>query len=289
MPPMKGRKSVERFKKKANLAEDRERKIPMNFETLLYEKEDGIAIVTMNRPERLNAISFKLKEDMTAAFDAMEKDEEVKVVILTGGPKVFCAGADIKERAGIQMGQSQSFFERRKSHAFFCRIEDFEKPVIAAVSGVAVGGGCELSLVCDLRIASETARFGVPEVKIGAIPAAGGTQRLPRIIGITKAKELLYTGDFIDAQEAYRLNLVNKVVPVDKLMDTAKELARKIMNNPPLSVKFSKRAVNGGMQMDLARALEFEAFCSTIVVFSEDRIEGFKAFVEKRKPVYKGR
>jgi len=261
----------------------------MSYETLIYEKEEGIAIVTMNRPDRLNALSFKLKEELSQVFDVMEKDEEVKVVILTGGPKAFSAGADIKERSTIQTSQPQYVFNQRKTHAFFCKIEDFEKPVIAAVSGVAVGGGCELSLVCDLRIASETARFGVPEVKIGVIPAAGGTQRLPRIIGITKAKELLYTGDFIDAQEAYRLNLVNKVVPVDKLMETAKELARKLMNNPPLSVKFAKRAVNAGMQLDLASALEYEGFCAAIVVSSEDRIEGFKAFVEKRKPVYKGR
>ena len=261
----------------------------MSYETLIYEKEEGIAIVTMNRPERLNALSFKLKEELSLVFDVMEKDEEVKVVILTGGLKAFSAGADIKERSTVQTSQPQYVFNQRKTHAFFCKIEDFEKPVIAAVSGVAVGGGCELSLVCDLRIASETARFGVPEVKIGVIPAAGGTQRLPRIIGITRAKELLYTGDFIDAQEAYRLNLVNKVVPVDKLMDAAKELARKLMNNPPLSVKFAKRAVNAGMQLDLASALEYEAFCAAIVVASEDRMEGFKAFVEKRKPVYKGR
>lgn len=261
----------------------------MSYETLIYEKEEGIAIVTMNRPDRLNALSFKLKEELSSVFDVMEKDDEVKVVILTGGPKAFSAGADIKERSTVQMSQPRFFFNQRKTHDFFCKIEDFEKPVIAAVSGVAVGGGCELSLVCDLRIASETARFGVPEVKIGVIPAAGGTQRLPRIIGITKAKELLYTGDFVDAQEAYRLGLVNKVVPVDKLMDEAKELARKLMNNPPLSVKFAKRAVNVGMQLDLASALEYEAYCAAIVVASEDRMEGFKAFVEKRKPVYKGR
>jgi enoyl-CoA hydratase len=261
----------------------------MSYETLIYEQEDGIAIVTMNRPDRLNALSFKLKEELSKVFDVMEQDDEVKVVILTGGPKAFSAGADIKERSTVQMSQPRMFFNQRKTHDFFCKIEDFEKPVIGAVSGVAVGGGCELSLVCDLRIASETARFGVPEVKIGVIPAAGGTQRLPRIIGITKAKELLYTGDFIDAQEAYRLGLVNKVVPVDKLMDTAKELARKLMNNPPLSVKFAKRAVNVGMQLDLASALEYEAHCAAIVSASEDRIEGFKAFVEKRKPVYKGR
>ncbi|HXX34083.1 MAG TPA: enoyl-CoA hydratase-related protein [Thermodesulfobacteriota bacterium] len=261
----------------------------MGYETLIYEREEGIAIVTMNRPDQLNALSFKLKEELSGVFDVMEKDDEVKVVILTGGPKAFSAGADIKERSTVEMSQSQSFFERRKNHTFYCKIEDFEKPVIAAISGVAVGGGCELSLVCDLRIASETARFGSPEVKIGVIPAAGGTQRLPRIIGITKAKELLYTGDFFDAHEAYRLGLVNKVVPVDKLMEEAKELARKLMNNPPLSIKFAKRAVNVGMQLDLASALEYEAFCVAILAASEDRKEGFKAFVEKRKPVYKGR
>jgi len=231
----------------------------MDYETLLYVKEEGIAIVTMNRPDRLNALSFKLKKELGDVFDEMEQDEDVKVVILTGGPKAFSAGADIKERAAAQMSQPESFFERRKSHAFFCKIEDFQKPVIAAISGVAVGGGCELTLVCDLRIASETARFGVPEVKIGVIPAAGGTQRLPRIIGITRAKELLYTGDFIDAQEAYRLGLVNRVVPVEKLMDAAREMARKLMNNPPLSIRFTKRAVNVGIQLDMASALEYEA------------------------------
>jgi enoyl-CoA hydratase len=261
----------------------------MSYETLIFEKEEGIGIVTMNRPDRLNALSFKLKEELGAVFEVMEKDDEVKVVILTGGPKAFSAGADIKERSTIQMPQPKVYFNQRKTHDFFCRIEDFEKPVIAAVSGVAVGGGCELALVCDLRIASETARFGVPEVKIGVIPAAGGTQRLPRMIGITKAKELLYTGDFIDAQESYRLGLVNKVVSPDKLLEEAKALARKLMNNPPLSIKFAKRAVNVGMQLDLASALDYETYCAAMLITSEDRIEGFKAFVEKRKPVYKGR
>lgn len=166
----------------------------MNYETLIYEKEEGIAIVTMNRPDRLNALSFKLKEELSNVFDVMEKEDEVKIVILTGGPKAFSAGADIKERSTVQMSQPQSFFERRKSHAFFCKIEDFEKPVIAAVSGVAVGGGCELSLVCDLRIASETARFGVPEVKIGVIPAAGGTQRLPGSSASPKPKSFSIRG-----------------------------------------------------------------------------------------------
>ncbi|MCD6580374.1 MAG: enoyl-CoA hydratase/isomerase family protein [Desulfuromusa sp.] len=263
----------------------------MNYETLIYEKEkeNAIGVVTLNRPGSLNALSFKMKEELSAVFDEMEKDEEVRTVILTGGKKTFCAGADIKERASKQTSQPEVYFNQMKTHRLFCKIEDFEKPVIAAVSGVAVGGGCELALVCDLRIASETARFGVPEVRLGMIPAAGGTQRLPRLIGPTKAKELLYTGDFIDAVEAYRVGLANKVVSVDRLMDEAKVFARKLVEKPPLSVKFAKRAVNVGMQLDLTSALDYEAHCAALLVVSEDYLEGFKAFVEKRKPVFKGK
>jgi enoyl-CoA hydratase len=219
----------------------------------------------------------------------MEKDEEVKAVILTGGEQAFCAGADIKERATMQMTQAEFYFERRKSHDFYCKLENCEKPVIAAISGVAVGGGCELALVCDLRIASDSARMGFPEVKIGMIPAAGGTQRLPRLIGVARAKEILYTGEFIDAQEAYRIGLVNKVVPVERLMEEAKLLAGKLVDNPPLSVKYMKRAVNTGMQLDLASALDYESHIAAMLGTSEDRVEGFMAFVEKRKPVFKGR
>jgi enoyl-CoA hydratase len=261
----------------------------MTFETLIYEKEEGIAIITLNRPERLNALSIRLKEELEDAFEAAGGDSEVRVVILTGGLKCFSAGADIKERAKIQAAQADAYFSRLKNHDYYGRIENFEKPVIAAVSGVAVGGGCELALVCDLRIASESARFGVPEVKLGMIPAAGGTQRLPRLIGITRAKELLFTGEFIDAQEAWRIGLVNKVVPVESLMQEAGALARKLIGNPPLAVKFAKRAVNAGMQMDLSSALDYESYCASLLSVSEDRIEGFNAFVEKRKPVFKGR
>ncbi|RJQ75234.1 MAG: hypothetical protein C4519_16000 [Desulfobacteraceae bacterium] len=261
----------------------------MMFETLLYEKNEGIATITLNRPDRLNALSIRLKEELAAAFETAGKDHEVLVVILTGGLKCFSAGADIKERAKIQVSQAEAYFNRMKSHEFYCRIENFEKPVIAAISGVAVGGGCELSLVCDLRIASETARFGVPEVKLGMIPAAGGTQRLPRIIGMTKAKELLYTGEFIDAQEAYRVGLVNKVVGVEQLIEEARALARKLIGHPPLAIKFAKRAVNAGMEMEITSALDYESYCAALLSVSEDRIEGFNAFVEKRKPVFKGR
>jgi enoyl-CoA hydratase len=262
----------------------------MTFETLLYEKDDdGIVTITLNRPKRLNALSIQLKEELAMAFEAVGNDPEALVVILTGGEKCFCAGADIKERAKIQATQAEAYFNRRKSHEFYCAIENFEKPVIAAISGVAVGGGCELSLVCDMRIASETARFGVPEVKLGMIPAAGGTQRLPRIIGMTKAKELLYTGEFMDAQEAYRVGLVNQVVPVEQLIEAARALAAKLIGHPPLAVKFAKRAVNAGMDIDITSALDFESYCAALLSVSEDRKEGFNAFVEKRKPVFKGR
>jgi len=261
----------------------------MSFETLLYEKEEGVGIVTLNRPDRLNALSFKLKQELMCVFEKIENDNDIKVVILTGGLKAFSAGADIKERATIEATQPDFYFSQQKNIRFYSFIENFEKPIIAAISGVAVGGGCELALVCDIRIASETAKFGVPEVKLGVIPSAGGTQRLPRIIGITKAKEMLYTGSFIDAEEAYRLNLVNKVVPVEKLIQEAKEMARKLVDNPPLSVKFAKRAVNAGMQMDLSSALDYESYCSALLNVSEDRREGFRAFTEKRKPQFKGK
>jgi enoyl-CoA hydratase len=263
----------------------------MSYETVLYDREDKLAIITLNRPESMNALSFKMKEEISQLFDEAQKDEQVRVVILTGGEKAFCSGADIKERVAMKDESSQYdyYFKQRAAHQFYSKIENFIKPVIAAVSGVAIGGGCELSMVCDLRIATETARFGLPEVKIGMIPAAGGTQRLPRLIGITKAKELLFTGEFMDADEAHRLGLVNRVVPVRDLMPEAKNLAQKILKNPPLPIQFAKRAVNTGVQLDLASALDLETFCAALLSASEDRKEGFAAFAEKRKPVFKGR
>jgi enoyl-CoA hydratase len=260
-----------------------------SFETVIYEKGHGLAVVTLNRPERMNALSSKMKEEIAAALDAVEKDQDIRVVVLTGGPRVFSAGADIKERREVRFTQSEFYFAQRKSQDFYMRIAQFEKPVLAAISGVAVGGGCELALACDLRIASDTARFGLPEVKLGVMPAAGGTQRLPRLIGVTRAKELLFTGDFIDAPEAYRLGLVNKVVTVDRLMEETKALAGRLGEMPPLSLKYAKRAVNVGMELDLASGLDYEAQCASILYASEDRVEGMRAFAEKRKPVFKGK
>jgi len=261
----------------------------MNYETVLFEIENGIGIITLNRPDRMNALSRQLKEEVWSLFESWEGDDEVKVIIVTGGEKVFSAGADIKERSTVQVTQAQFYSAQKKSQEFYTRIEQFEKPVIAAVSGVALGGGCELALVCDLRIASETARFGLPEVKLGSMPSAGGTQRLPRLIGAARAKEMLFSGEFVEAREAYRIGLVNKVVPVEKLMEETRDLAKKIIKNAPLALKYIKRAVTVGLQLDLASGLDYEAQCSSILYTSEDRKEGMRAFAEKRKPVFKGR
>jgi enoyl-CoA hydratase len=261
----------------------------MPYETVICTREEGVGVVTLNRPEQMNALNSKLKEDLALAFGAMERDLEVKVVVLTGSGKAFCSGADIKERSAMHMNQFEFYLYQRKTHALFSRIEDFEKPVIAAVNGIALGGGCELALASDMRIASETSRFGLPEAKVGIIPAGGGTQRLPRLIGAGRAKELLFTGDFIDAHEALRVGLVNRVVQGDGLMKEAVGLARKMAKNSPLSLKFAKRAVNVGMQLDLASALDYEAHCASLLYGSGDREEGFRAFMEKREPHFKGR
>ncbi len=260
-----------------------------HYQTIVVEFSDGVAVITLNRPEVMNALSFRLKGEVAGAFDDMETDDGARVVILTGGEKVFSSGADIKERRQVKLTQSQFYSAQKKSQAFYTRIREFEKPVIAAVSGVAAGGGCELALVCDLRIASESARFGLPEVKIGVMPAAGGTQRLPRLIGAARAKEMLFTGDFIDAREALCMGLVNRVVPVERLMEEARALADRLKDRPPLSLKYTKRAVNVGLEMDMASALDYEAQCASILYASEDRQEGMKAFAEKRKPRFKGR
>ena len=260
----------------------------MDYQTILYEKGEGIAVITLNRPKNMNALNSALFRELNHALTEIDGDEEVKVVILAGSEKFFAAGADITEMDGIATPVDAHRF-LKDVQAVFNRIEDLEKPVIAAVSGLALGGGCELTLACDLRIAAENATFGQPEIKIGVIPGAGGTQRLPRIIGITKAKELLYTGDFIDAEEAYRIGLVNKVVPAASLMEEARKMAGKIARQPGFAVKITKIAVNGGMNMDMKSAMAYEARCFEILFSTADQKEGMKAFVEKRKPVFTDR
>lgn len=260
----------------------------MDYQTILYEKQEGIATITLNRPKSMNSLSSQLLRELGHALTGIDGDDSIKVLILAGSEKFFAAGADITEIGNIHTSVDAHLF-LKEAQAVFNKIEDLEKPVIAAISGLALGGGCELVLACDLRIAADNAMFGQPEIKIGVIPGAGGTQRLPRIVGVTKAKELLYTGDFIDAREAHRIGLLNKVVPVDSLMEEARKMALKIARQPGFALKITKIAVNGGLNMDMKSAMAYEARCFEILFSTEDQKEGMKAFVEKRKPVFKDR
>ena len=260
----------------------------MEYKTILFEKDNGMATITLNRPQNMNALSSEVFTEMGDVLAEIESDDEVHVIVLTGGEKCFAAGADIKEMSEIATpSDAHRFF--KKAQGVFNSMEDLEKPIIAAISGLALGGGCELALACDLRIATESAAFGQPEIKIGVIPGGGGTQRLPRIIGITRAKELLYTGDFINAQEAYRIGLVNKVVSTPSLMDETRSMALKIAHQPQAALKAAKLAINGGLNMDMKSAMAYEARCFEILFSTEDQKEGMKAFIEKRKPVFKNK
>lgn len=260
----------------------------MSYQNLRYEKEDGIGIVTINRPEVLNALNMAVHTELYELFGEIEEDPEIRVVILTGsGEKAFVAGADIAEMAPLNaVGVSRFAAIARKSAD---RIYSLSKPVIAAVNGYALGGGCELAIACDLRLASEKARFGQLEINVGIIPGTGGTQRLPRLVGIARAKELVYTGDMIDARRAYEIGLVNKVVPPDQLMTEAKELAKKLISKSGRILSLAKTAINSGMNTDLATGLDIEAQCLALCFETEDQKEGMKAFLEKRKAEFKNK
>jgi enoyl-CoA hydratase len=261
----------------------------MPYENIIYEKEDGVVLITLNRPDSLNSLSAKLAKELERAADEITNDGSVRVVIITGAGRAFSAGADLKEA----MSQPGAFLgaglAKGKPLTVFSRIENLDKPVIAAINGLAIGGGCELAIACDLRIASTAARFGFGEIKIGLIPAGGGTVKSPRLIGIAKAKEMLFFGDPIDAEEAYRLGLVNKVVAPESLLDEARKWAKTLAQRPPLALKAVKSCVNVGMQMPLTAAIDFEAKEVAILLKTEDSIEGIKSFIEKRQPVFKGK
>jgi len=257
----------------------------MTYETLIYEKEDGIGIVTLNRPERLNAINLQLIYDLEDVLDEVYEDGGVKTLILTGAGRGFCAGADVKGPQTLPTTRRTI----RTRYMFYNKLEDMGKPVIAAINGPCNGGGMEMALCCDFRIASEAANFGMGEVKLGILPAGGGTARLPRLIGPSRAKEFLYFGNRIGAEEAYQIGLVNKVVPHEELLPEAKRWAAELAERPPLSLKMIKDCVNLGMQMPLSEAVDYESKCHAILMNTEDRIEGMKAFAEKRKPEFKGR
>ncbi|ABM57568.1 enoyl-CoA hydratase/isomerase family protein [Verminephrobacter eiseniae] len=264
---------------------------PAALASVLYERRENVAIVTLNRPGRMNTLGGSMKPDLARAFfEYARADERVRAVLITGsGERAFCAGADIKERADQQTTGSDYFVAQKATHELLRNIEEFEKPVVAAINGVALGGGLEVALCCDIRLACDSARFGLPEVKLGVIPAAGGTQRLPRLIGQARAKELILTADLIDADTALRYGIVSRVLPQAELMPAAIAFAQRIAEHPPLAVRFAKRAINRGLQTDLDSGLEYERYAAAMVIDSADRKEGMRAFVEKRKPVFTGR
>lgn len=258
------------------------------YENLLLETEQGIAIVTINRPKALNALNAATINDLDKMFTQLAADDGVKVIILTGsGDKSFVAGADITEMKDMTAIEGRSW--AKLAQEVFNKIENIGKPVIAAVNGYALGGGCELSMSCDIRIASEKAKFGQPEVSLGIPPGFGGTQRLPRLVGKGRAKELLFTGDMIDAAEAYRIGLANKIVAPEALLDTAKAMAKTIMSRAPIAVQICKAAVNEGLDVDLESGVAYEAEVFGLCFATEDQTEGMTAFVEKRKANFCGK
>lgn len=254
----------------------------MELKNVLFEKQGNIAVVTINRPKALNALNSETLKDLDIVVDALEKDDEVYAVILTGaGEKAFVAGADITEMKDLNTMEGRQF--SILGNKVFRRLETLEKPVIAAIPGFALGGGCELSLACDIRIATEKARFGQPEVGLGITPGFGGTQRLARIVGMGRAKELIYTARLVKADEALAMGLVNKVVEADKLMEEAMTMAKTIASQAPIAVKLSKAAINRGMQCDIDTALMYEAEAFGGCFSTLDQKEGMNAFVEKRE------
>ena len=260
----------------------------MAYKYLLLEKEDGIGILYINRPEAMNALNTGVLEEIIEAAGEISRDDEIQVLIITGaGDKSFVAGADIKEMHGLTAVEGREF--GYTGQAAFRAIEKLEKPVIAAVNGFALGGGCELAMAADIRLASDKAKFGQPEVGLGITPGFGGTQRLPRLVGEGRAMELILTANTINAEEAYRIGLVNHIYPAENLLDEARKMARKIMSNAPLAVKYSKSAINKGLQTDIDTGMAIEADLFGICFSTEDQKAGMGAFLNKEKASFKAR
>ncbi len=258
----------------------------MTYKNILAEKAEGIGTITINREEVRNAIDPPTYREIVAAMEAFEADDEVGVIIITGaGDKSFAAGSDIRQIRDRTMTDGLAAPPQRA----LSKIENIEKPIIAAINGFALGGGCELSMACDIRIASDRAKLGQPEVNLGIMPGAGGTQRLIHLVGLGKAKELILTGDVIDANEAERIGLVNKVVPHDQVMDAAREMAKKIISKGPLAVRLAKMTMNAGVKGGQEAAMLVERFAQAALMTTEDKTEGTSAFLEKRKPKFRGR
>lgn len=257
------------------------------YNNLLFSSNAGIGVLTLHRPHALNALNYDLLKELDDVLTHIEEDETTKVVIITGsGDRAFAAGADITEMQPLSAMAGRSW--ARFGQAVFNKIENLPQPVIAAVNGFALGGGCELAMACDIRLAADNAKFGQPEVTLGIVPGFAGTQRLPRLVGKGRAKELLFTGDIIDAREAYRIGLVNSVTAPAELMNTARALAEKIMSRAAAAVMLCKTAVNKGLDMDLSSGVDYEAEVFGLCFATADQKEGMTAFVEKRKAHFTG-
>ena len=259
----------------------------MDYQTIRLEVRNRVGYITLNRPAQLNALSFHMREELSAAFDGCAADAEVRAVVLAGAGRAFCAGVDLGD-GSFEEGPIESV-EGRVRGDFRAKLTNMGKPSVAAVQGFALGGGCELALCCDLRIAADDAQFGLPEINLGSIPAGGATQRLPRLIGTTRALELLLTGDRLPAVEALSVGLVNRVVPADALAAAATALAEKLASKAPLAVRYARDAVYRGLDLSLDDGIRLEAYLGGLLRTTEDRVEGLAAFREKRPPEYRGR
>ena len=259
----------------------------MSYQTILTSVDEGIGIIQLNRPKAMNAVDALLLGELLQALEEMEQDAETRVIIITGSDKVFAAGADIKAAVGLTPFEAREFLNL--VHRTIFKIEENSKPVISAVCGFALGGGMELVMACDIKVAAENATFGLPEINLGIYPGGGGTQRLPRLIGMAYAKELILTGEFITGEKALEIGLVNYLVPAEEVLDTAKKVARKLASKPPLALKLAKNALNSSMNSDIKTGCQIEQDGWAMLFASEDQKEGMQAFLENRKPIFKGR
>lgn len=262
--------------------------VQFNFQSITYVKRDLIAYVTLNRPQVLNALNQSTILELTEAFTDVRQDDDIRGIILTGaGGKAFAAGADISELAQADPIDTEE--QTRRGQQLTLLIETMGKPVIAAVNGLALGGGCELAMACSLRLASPEARFGQPEIKLGLIPGFGGTQRLARLIGKAQATQLILTGEIIAAADAYRLGLINEIVPSNQLLERAEQILRQIGKNAPLAVRYALQAITEGLNVTVRAGMDLEGALFAVCASTEDMREGTTAFLEKRDPVFNGR
>ncbi|ABO50306.1 Enoyl-CoA hydratase/isomerase [Desulforamulus reducens MI-1] len=260
----------------------------MEWNTILLEKEGNIALLTINRPKALNALNPEVLTELGQAVDAISADDEIFVVILKGaGEKAFVAGADITAMKDMTALEGRNFGQLGQE--VFKKLEYMPKPIIAAINGFALGGGCELAMACDIRVASEKSKFGQPEVGLGITPGFAGTQRLPRLVGKGRAKELIYTADIIGAADAHRIGLVNHVVPEDQLLEFCKNMAKRIASKGQIAVRLCKSAIDQGLEMDVDKGIAYEAEVFGLCFATTDQTEGMTAFVEKRKPNFTGK